>query len=179
MELLYGSGLRCDEVANLRMEDIAADDVLLVSKGKGNKQRNVLLTDYAQQALVVYLAKRKKILQKRAQKGDHRAIAGPFFALHGGQIDSLSSRSVQRIVVAITKDAGVPWVAPHDLRRAFATHMADNGAAHVVISRLLGHAKLSTTEIYIADSSPDQLKKAYARARGPQAKQVLQGLVGD
>ena len=77
----------------------------------------------------------------------------------------VDSKNVHRIVVAIAKDAGLPCVSPHDLRRAVATHMADNGATHAVISRLLGHAKVSTTEICIADSSPDQLKKADARAR--------------
>lgn len=166
LELLYGSGLRCDEVASLRVEDILDADVLLVSKGKGDKQRHVLMTDYAQRMLKIYLRKRKRILRKRTRKGDKREVTGLFFALQGGQIDALSSRSVLRTVVAIAKDAGLPWVSPHDLRRAFATHMADRGAPHIVISRLLGHAKLSTTEGYIAAASPARLKQAYARARG-------------
>jgi site-specific recombinase XerD len=165
LELLYGSGLRCDEAANLRLDDILEADVLLVSKGKGDKQRQVLLTDYAQRLLKIYLRKRKRILRKRTQKGNKRAVTGLFFALHGGQIDALSPRSLHRTVVEIAKDAGLPWVSPHDLRRAFATHMADRGAPHIVISRLLGHAKLSTTEGYIAAASPDKLKQAYARAR--------------
>jgi site-specific recombinase XerD len=170
LALLYGSGLRCDEVASLRMEDILEADVLLVSKGKGDKQRHVLMIDYAQRLLKIYLRKRKRILRNRTRKGDKREVTGLFFALQGPQIDALSSRSVFRTVVAIAKDAGLPWVSPHDLRRAFATHMADRGAPHIVISRLLGHAKLSTTEGYIAAASPDRLKKAYARARNEVQK---------
>lgn len=166
LELLYGSGLRCDEAAALRVDDVLEADVLLVSKGKGDKQRHVLLTDYAQDLLKIYLRKRKRILRKRRRKGDKREVTGLFFALQGLQIDALNSRSVFRIVVAIAKDGGMPWVSPHDLRHAFATHMADRGAPHIVISRLLGHAHLSTTETYIASSSPARLKTAYARARG-------------
>src|SRR5205823_10103641 len=72
LELLYGSRLRCDEVANLRIDDVLEADVLLVSKGKGDKQRHVLLTDYAQRLMRIYLWKRKRILGKRAKKGDVR-----------------------------------------------------------------------------------------------------------
>jgi site-specific recombinase XerD len=163
LELMYGSGLRCDEVASLRKDDVCGSDVLLVSQGKGDKQRFVLLTDSAQRILKIYLWKRRRILQHRRDAG--REPTGLFFALCGKQIDTLTPRSVHRIVVGIAKDAGLSWVSPHDLRRAFATHMAENGAPRIVISRLLGHAKLSTTERYIAAGSADRLKKAYARAR--------------
>jgi site-specific recombinase XerD len=140
VELLYGSGLRADEVASLRVDDILGGDLLLVSTGKGDKQRQVLLTDFAQHALKAWLRKRKRILKRRVGKGDERKVTGLFFALKGGQIDALTSRSVYRLVVEIAKSTGTPWVSPHDLRRAFATHMAEHGAPHIVISRLLGHA---------------------------------------
>jgi site-specific recombinase XerD len=169
VELLYGSGLRADEVASLRVDDILGGDLLLVSTGKGDKQRQVLLTDFAQHALKAWLRKRKRILKRRVGKGDERKVTGLFFALHGGQIDALTSRSVYRLVVEIAKSTGTPWVSPHDLRRAFATHMDEHGAPHIVISRLLGHAKLSTTELYIGAASPARLKKVYARARGSVA----------
>ena len=152
-------------MANIRIEDFADPDLLLVTKGKGNKQRYVLLTDYAQDALKLYLKKRADILGKRARKDDTRTIAGLFFGLSGGQIDALTPRSIYRIVVKSATDAGLPWLSPHDLRRAFATHMDEHGAQHIVISQLLGHGKLSVTERYIAAASPQRLKKAYDRAR--------------
>jgi site-specific recombinase XerD len=165
LELLYGSGLRCDECANLRVDDFIEPDKLVVSKGKGNKERYVFLTDAAISVLGAYLEKRQRILANRIQHGDARKITALFFGLSGAQINALSTRHVYRIVVKYAKNAGLPWLSPHDLRRAFATHMDEHGAPHVVISRLLGHAKLSTTDLYIAKASLGRVQQAYDRAR--------------
>ncbi len=207
LELGYGSGLRDDELANIQLEDFIGGDELLVSKGKGHKQRIVLLTEPARQALKLYLKKRKRILRKHcearelksqgyswqeianrlnrkygltltwaayrnhARKETRGHITSLFFGLSGGQINGLDPRSIRRIVTKSALAAGVPWLRPHDLRRAFATHMDENGASHPVIQRLLGHKLLSTTEGYIAASSPERLKATYLRARAahPQA----------
>jgi integrase/recombinase XerD len=210
LELGYGSGLRNDELANIQIEDFMGGDQLLVSKGKGHKQRIVLLTEPARQALKLYLKKRKLILQKHSEvrelkgqghswqeianrlnrkygltlttsaykacarhrpDGNTSQITSLFFGLDGSQNNALDPRSILRIVTKSAIAAGVPWLRPHDLRRAFATHMGENGASHPVIQRLLGHKLLSTTEGYIAASSPERLKATYLRARAahPQA----------
>ena len=199
--------MRDDELANIQLEDFIGGDELLVSKGKGHKQRIVLLTEPARQALKLYLKKRKRILRKHcearelksqgyswqeianrlnrkygltltwaayrnhARKETRGHITSLFFGLSGGQINGLDPRSIRRIVTKSALAAGVPWLRPHDLRRAFATHMDENGASHPVIQRLLGHKLLSTTEGYIAASSPERLKATYLRARAahPQA----------
>ena len=175
LELLYGSGLRCDECASLQVEDFYPPNKLLVSKGKGDKQRYVLLTDPAAAAMKVYLEKREKILTrkgmthwpsgKKKPAPGRQAITGLFFGLRGREIEGLEPRSVRRIVVKLAADAGINWLRPHDLRRAFATHLWENGAPLIVVSRLLGHAKLSTTDLYISKASLDRLKRAYDRAR--------------
>ena len=165
LELLYGSALRANEVATVRVQDFREEEKRLTILGKGDKERNVPLTDYALAAMQLYLKKRSQILCKRRRRGDEREITALFFGLSGGQINALDPRSIHRIVVTIFKDSKVPWVRPHDLRRAFATHMDQNHCPHVDISRLLGHARLSTTEIYIASGSPQRLKEAYDRAR--------------
>ena len=174
LELLYGSGLRCDELANLRLADLIGPDVLLVSKGKGNKQRQVLLTDRARAALKSYLDRREQILSEKrrdewpcgqARKPKRKVCTALFFGLRGPEIDALDPRSVRRTVVALAHDAGLPWLRPHDLRRAFATHMDQHGAPRIVISRLLGHSKQSITDLYIAKASPERLKMAYNRVR--------------
>ncbi len=165
LELMYGSGLRCQEVASLRLSDLIDTDVLLVSKAKGNKQRQVLLSDTARHALTAYLPKRRKILDARRERGDRRKITALFFGCSGPQIDALEPRNVRRIVTKLATDAGIPWLRPHDLRRAFATHLDQHGAPRIVISRLLGHAKQSVTDLYIAKASPERLKLAYDRAR--------------
>ncbi len=177
LELLYGSGLRCQELASLLVSDFVDQDVLLVSKGKGNKQRRVLLTDCARVALVAYLAKRKQILDTRMRKGDMRKITSLFFARRGRQINALDPRSIRRIVVTLARDAGLPWLRPHDLRRAFATHMDQHGAPRIVISRLLGHSRQSITDVYIAKASPERLKMAYDRARASASHLTNQKIV--
>jgi integrase/recombinase XerC len=165
LELLYGCGLRENEVATIRVQDFREEERRLTIIGKGNKERTVPIGEYALAAMRVYLKKRSQILRERIRRGDAREITALFFGLCGAQINALSPRSIHRIVVKVAKDAGLPWLAPHDLRRAFATHMDQNHCPHIDISRLLGHARLSTTEIYIASGSPQRLKAAYEKAR--------------
>ncbi len=135
------------------------------SQRQGQQERRVLLTDPAQDALEVYLKKRRRILRKRVHKGDERKITGLFFGLRGRQINALDPRNIRRIVREVAIQVGVPWLRPHDLRRAFATHMDEHGASHAVIQRMLGHVQLSTTELYIAASSRERLKATYLKAR--------------
>ena len=159
LELLYGSGLRAEEVANIGVDDLVETDVLLVADGKGSKQRYVLLTDYAKRLWRIYLRKRNRILARRGL--NHKGL---FFGL-AGSIEPFTVKSVHRIVTGISSDVGLSWISPHVLRRSFATHLDIYGCPRIVISRLLGHARLSTTDLYIASASPERLKTVYQRAR--------------
>jgi len=98
LELLYGSGLRCDECANLRLEDFIEPNKLIVSKGKGNKERYVLLTSTATAAMKTYLARRSQVLSEKGgtrwpcgqkRKPKRQTCTALFFGMAGPEIDGL------------------------------------------------------------------------------------------
>jgi integrase/recombinase XerC len=145
LELLYGSGLRVAELVGINLEDFREDDLLLV-RGKGKKERLVIVGEYAREALRAWLARREGLLRGMGLKT--RAL---FFSVGPHRsAERLDVRSVGRIVKAIAKTSGLDpdRFHPHALRHAFATHLHDNGAPLQAISVLLGHARLSTAALY-------------------------------
>ena len=151
LELLYSTGVRVDELSGMTLDDFREQDVILV-RGKGKKERFVLFGECAQDALNAYLPVREKLLAKKARES--KAL---FFGLQGSEREGLTVRNISRIVKAAALAQGLPPRHPHAFRHAFATHMIDHGASIVIISKLLGHAKLSTTERYTHISSARML----------------------
>lgn len=157
IELLYGSGLRVSELVGLDRVNLELEVGLIRVLGKGSKERVVPMTDYAIQAIERYLQLRE----------DHTEIL-----ILNYQGTWLTARSVRRILnKMVAKISLEQHVNPHMLRHSFATHMLDGGADLRSVQELLGHLKLSSTQIY-THLTRERLKKVYAqahpRARGPK-----------
>jgi len=140
LEIAYASGLRLAELRNLRLEQLHLDAGFVTVIGKGNKERVVPVGRKAIAAMERYLAAgRPKLLTPRSPAAVFLTRRGTPFA-HV----TLWLRIKQRV-----RRAGIPRnVTPHMLRHSFATHLLDHGADLRVIQELLGHASISTTEIY-------------------------------
>jgi integrase/recombinase XerD len=153
LELLYGCGLRSMELVGLRLSDVQATQAQLVVHGKGGKTRIVPLGDEAAAALRRYLERGRGELERE------RRIAGPAQAENATtrrEAPLLLSRSgrglltsdIRRLVVKYSRLAGIDPASPHMLRHAYATHMLERGADLRAIQELLGHASVSTTQVY-------------------------------
>jgi integrase/recombinase XerC len=161
MELIYSTGLRVSEACALDTTDIDRDrygvPIVLVRHGKGGKSREVPLGGAADRAVNEYLPARKAL----------GATDAALFVNATGE--RLTTRSVQRMVKKWTVAGGVHAKAtPHGLRHSFATHLLDEGVDLRSIQELLGHASLSSTQIY-TKVSVDHLMKVYDDAH-PRAK---------
>ncbi len=160
LELLYASGLRVSEVANLDREqvDFATNEIQV--QGKGSKVRMVLIGKPAARALTAYLD------YGRPELPGEKSGNALFVSRQG---ERLTERMVQKILEKYTRAAGIGRrVHPHILRHTFATHMLDGGADLRVVQELLGHADLSSTQIY-TQVSKSQARKVYLSAH-PLAK---------
>ena len=141
LEVIYSAGLRVSEATGLNFEDIdfLADEFKV--RGKGGKERICILGSYAVNAIREYLKQREAI--GLAQRRSH----GPLFMNQKGE--RLTTRSVERWFKSYLLEAGLPMdCTPHKLRHSFATHMLANGADLRMVQEMLGHASLSTTQIY-------------------------------
>lgn len=154
LELLYGSGLRVSELVSLNRDNIDLDSGIVRVWGKGQKERVVPMTYYAVQAIQTYLGR--------------RADQNPILLLNY-QGTRLSERSVRRILdKLVSKISLEQHVHPHMLRHSFATHLLDGGADLRSVQELLGHKKLSSTQIY-THLTRERLKEVFAQAH-PRAK---------
>ena len=161
LELLYASGLRVSELVSLNLEQVNLDTNEVRVWGKGSKERIVLMGQPAARALSTYLTRgRPEFLGKKG--------TGALFLNRYGR--RLIERRVQRILEKYTGIAGIGRrVHPHMLRHTFATHLLDGGADLRVVQELLGHASLSSTQIY-THVSKSQAKKVYLSAH-PMAQE--------
>ena len=140
LEVAYASGVRVSELAGLKLRDIDAEEGFAVVLGKGSKERVVPIGRTALRALDVYLREVRPRLTSRRSQG------AVFLNRRGGP---LSRMSIWRIVKANTGRAGITkTVTPHTLRHSFATHLLEGGADLVAVQEMLGHADISTTQIY-------------------------------
>ncbi len=154
LELLYASGLRVSELAGLDIGQVDLETREIRVWGKGSKERIVLMGDPAAKALTTYLEQGRLQLNKRG-------IPAVFLNQDGGR---LTVRSVQSLVQSYAKSVGISKdVYPHMVRHTFATHLLNGGADLRVVQELLGHASLSTTQIY-THVSKAQAKKVYLAA---------------
>jgi integrase/recombinase XerC len=166
LELLYASGLRVSELAKLTLEQVNFDTREVRVLGKGAKERITLMGEPAAKALVTYIEQgRPKLLKKRK---NNNAV---FLNRSGGR---LTARSVENILQRYAEKVGISRrVHPHMVRHTFATHLLDGGADLRVVQELLGHASLSSTQIY-THVSKSQAKKVYLAAH-PLAKEGNNG----
>ncbi len=174
LEMLYASGLRAAELCALRLSDIDLERNFLRCRGKGGKERMVPLAGVARAALDNYLAFARPKLSGAADeledaKGTRarrnfarRGVSDIVFLSDMGR--ALSRELLGQIVKKHAERAGLPnWVSPHSLRHSFATHLLANGADLRAIQELLGHADISTTQIY-THVETSHLRDAYRKA---------------
>jgi integrase/recombinase XerC len=155
MELLYASGLRVSELVNINLEQVNIDTCEIRVQGKGSKERMVLMGNPAVEALRTYLN------QGRPNLIGKKYTNALFLNRYGGRI---IERRVQRILEKYAGLAGIDKrVYPHLLRHTFATHLLDGGADLRVVQELLGHANLSSTQIY-THVTRSQAKRVYLSA---------------
>jgi integrase/recombinase XerD len=140
IELLYASGLRTSELANARLENFSVEDRILRVTGKGNKTRLVPVGRKACEALAAYLSKERPKLLKRHSGSEI------FLSERGTK---LTTARIWQIVKKHAKHSGLETnIYPHLLRHSFATHLLGNGADLRIIQEMLGHADISTTQVY-------------------------------
>ena len=152
LELIYAAGLRVSEVRDLNVEDIHFDTKELRVRGKGSKQRIVLIGSDAHQALVRYLRDVRPILASR------ESGSAVFLNRSGGR---LSQRSIQKKIRKYSMATALRTdVHTHTLRHSFATHLLEGGADLRVVQELLGHASPATTQIY-THVTQTQARQAY------------------
>ena len=164
-EVLYGAGARISEAVGLDVDDVdlgGVDEPASVRLlGKGDKQRMVPLGRYAVAALDAYLVRARPLLAMTA-----RGTPALFLNQRGARLSRQSAWGALQ-QAATRADLG-GHVSPHTLRHSFATHLLDGGADVRVVQELLGHASVTTTQIYTL-VSPQRLREVYAGAH-PRAR---------
>jgi len=162
LEMLYGTGARISEAVGLDLDDLDAEQGSVLLRGKGSKERIVPVGSYARAAVDAYLVRGRGAL---AEGG--RGTPALFLNARGGR---LSRQSAWTVLARAADRAGVTAeVSPHTLRHSFATHLLDGGADVRVVQELLGHASVTTTQIYTL-VTVDRLREVYATAH-PRALQ--------
>lgn len=161
LELLYGTGARISEAVGLAVDDLDKEAGLVRLDGKGGKQRLVPVGSYAQRAVSAYLV--------RGRPGLAAAGSGTPALLLNARGGRLSRQSAWTVLRTASRRAGLAVeVSPHTLRHSFATHLLDGGADVRVVQELLGHACVTSTQIYTL-VTVDRLREVYATAH-PRAR---------
>jgi integrase/recombinase XerD len=156
LEMLYGTGARISEAIGLDVDDLDLKQGSVLLRGKGSKERMVPVGTYATEAVSAYLVRGRPALSS-AGKGN----AAMFLNARGGR---LSRQSAWTVLAKAADRAGVTAeVSPHTLRHSFATHLLDGGADVRVVQELLGHASVTTTQVYTL-VTVDKLREVYVTA---------------
>ncbi|WNM28817.1 site-specific tyrosine recombinase XerD [Demequina capsici] len=163
LELVYATGARISEAVGLDVDDVSlepgAESALL--RGKGRKERVVPLGTFAAEALNAYL------VRARSGLAAHGAgVPALFLNARGARLSRQSAWAILRVA---SERAGVSDVSPHTLRHSFATHLLSGGADVRVVQELLGHASVTTTQVYTLVTR-DSLREAYVLAH-PRARE--------
>lgn len=158
LELFYSTGMRLSELRGIDRADLDLISQQVKVRGKGRKERIIPLGDHAQLALRNYEVKRDELAGRLGPRAEKRS----FFLSSLGR--RMSERAIQRAIgrwlELIAEDSGL---STHSLRHTFATHLLDAGADLRAVQELLGHASISTTQIY-THTSVERLKQVYQRA---------------
>ena len=165
LEVLYGTGARISEAVGLDVDDLDQVDGTVLLRGKGSKERLVPVGSYAREAVSAYLVRaRPELVSVSTAASTGGAL---FLNARGGR---LSRQSAWTVLVRAAERAGVTRdVSPHTLRHSFATHLLDGGADVRVVQELLGHASVTTTQVYTL-VTVDNLREVFATAH-PRARE--------
>jgi len=164
LELLYGCGARISEAVGLDVDDLDLHSGVVRLLGKGSKERVVPIGSYGRDAVSAYLVRGRPALAAAATTGS--VSPALFLNSRGGR---LSRQSAWTVLRAAAERAGITrQVSPHTLRHSFATHLLDGGADVRVVQELLGHASVTTTQVYTL-VTVDRLREVYATAH-PRAR---------
>lgn len=158
LEVLYGCGLRVSELSGLDLRDLYLDEEFMRVVGKGSKERLVPILGTARAALMGYLDGPRDELTRHARSG--QATSAVFLNKNGGR---LSRQSVHALCERYGRAVGIEGLHPHTLRHSFATHMLAGGADLRVLQEILGHADISTTQVY-THLDRTQLREVYLAA---------------
>ena len=154
LEVLYASGVRVSELVNIKLKDIDFSNKNILIFGKGSKERLVSFGDYALEYINLYLKEGRNLLLDGV-KSDYLIV--------GKKSEKLTTRRVEQIIDDIIKRTSIKLnITPHMFRHTFATHLLDNGCDLPVVQELLGHASLSSTEIYTHVSN-EHLREVYLK----------------
>ena len=150
VEVLYATGLRISELVSLPMSALARDPRVLVVRGKGGKERMVPLSEPARTALTEYRAALAQAQTGRTGPSATRSLGSKWLFPSAGGAAHLTRQRVAQILKDLALEAGVDpgKVSPHVLRHAFASHLLAHGADLRSVQKMLGHADISTTQIY-------------------------------
>jgi len=159
LELLYGTGIRISEAVHLAVDDVDLDRGIVDVTGKGGKQRRLPMGGFARDAIDAYLVRgRPALIGKATPRLFINARGGP-----------LSRQSAWQSLQAAARRADLDvHVSPHSLRHSYATHLLEGGADVRVVQELLGHASVTTTQIY-TQVTVDTLREVYATSH-PRAR---------
>jgi len=159
LEVLYSTGMRVGELVGMKERQVDILSGIISVLGKGKKERLCPLGRPAEIALQNALSMRSEVWNELGLMGAPRSVV--FLNKNGGP---LTARSIERMVKKYVGYCGLkPSISPHALRHSFATHLLDNGADLRSVQELLGHASLSTTQIY-THVSIEKLKRVYEEA---------------
>lgn len=165
LELLYGTGARISEAVGLDVDDLdlgsAESGGTVLLRGKGGKERIVPVGRFAREAVEAYLTRARPGLVSASSKAATERAGAMFLNARGGR---LSRQSAWTVIVRSAERAGVTAeVSPHTMRHSFATHLLEGGADVRVVQELLGHASVTTTQVYTL-VTVDSLREVYAAA---------------
>ena len=155
LELLYATGIRVSECVSIELDQIDFHYSILRVMGKGRKERIVPFGQYAHDALLQYI---KEVRPKLMKNKEHQRL---FVNMRGGE---LTARGVRHILNDMMEAASLhSKIYPHMLRHTFATHLLNNGADLRTVQELLGHAHLSSTQVY-THVTKEHLRNTYMNA---------------
>lgn len=153
LELLYATGLRVSELVSLKLQDLNLQAGYLLTMGKGSKERVVPIGESARRELEMYLSRSRPA-------GDARSVSKYLFLSRLG--DRMTRQAFWNIIKKRALESGIlKNISPHTLRHSFATHLLENGADLRSVQLMLGHADLSTTQIY-THVTRERLKRLHA-----------------
>ena len=161
LEVLYGTGARISEAVALDVDDVDGEDGVVRLRGKGGKERIVPVGSYAASALSAWLVRGRPVFAARGA-----GTPAVFLNARGGRLSRQSAWSVLRAAADRAHLRG--HISPHTLRHSFATHLLEGGADVRVVQELLGHASVTTTQVYTL-VTVQQLREVYAQSH-PRAR---------
>ena len=160
LEVFYAGALRVSEITNAKLEDLKLDAGYMMVRGKGDKERVVPLGKSAQEALTEYLVQSRPVLAAGKRTAAAAATNSPLlFIARGGR--KLTRQRIWQMVRAASAGSGRA-ASPHMLRHSCATHMVENGADLRTVQTILGHADISTTQVY-THLALDRLRTVYQK----------------